>query len=142
MAPKYKKARGMREVSMAVKNVKELVGDAGKCVEALSGQEAAKLVGDPGVLFVDVREGEELQKTGRLRGAVHVPRGLLEFQADPSSPTHKPELGGDRKLILFCASGGRSALAAKTLKDMGIDRVAHVEGGFPALRVAGVPLEP
>ncbi len=127
---------------MAVKSVKQLVGDAGRSVEALSGQEAAKLVGDPGVLFVDVREGEELQKTGRLRGAVHVPRGLLEFQADPSSPTHKPELGGDRKLVLFCGSGGRSALAAKTLKDMGIDRVAHVEGGFPALRVAGVPLEP
>jgi len=132
----------MREVSMAVKSAKELVGDAGKSVEALSGQEAAKLVGDPGVLFVDVRESEELQKTGRLRGAVHVPRGLLEFQTDPSSPTHKPELGGERKLILFCGSGGRSALAAKTLKDMGIDRVAHVEGGFPALRVAGVPLEP
>lgn len=127
---------------MAVKSVKQLVGDAGKSVEALSGQEAAKLVGDPGVLFVDVRESEELQKTGRLRGAVHVPRSLLEFQADPSSPTHKPELGGDRKLILFCGSGGRSALAAKTLKDMGIDKVAHVEGGFPALRVAGVPLEP
>ncbi len=127
---------------MAVKSVKQLVGDAGRSVEALSGQEAAKLVGDPGVLFVDVRQGEELQKTGRLRGAVHVPRGLLEFQADPSSPTHKPELGGDRKLVLFCGSGGRSALAAKTLKDMGIDRVAHVEGGFPALRVAGVPLEP
>jgi len=132
----------MREVSMAVKSVKELVGEAGRSVEALSGQEAAKLVGDPGVLFVDVRESEELQKTGRLRGAVHVPRGLLEFQADPSSPTHKPELGGDRRLILYCGSGGRSALAAKTLKDMGIDRVAHVEGGFPALRVAGATLEP
>ena len=127
---------------MAVKSVKELVRDAGKSVEALSGQAAAKLVGDPGVLFVDVREGEERQTIGRLRGAVHVPRGPLEFQADPSSPTHKPELGADRKLILFCASGGRSALAAKTLKDMGIDGVAHVEGGFPALRVAGVPLEP
>jgi len=127
---------------MAAKSVKELVRDAGKSVEALSGQEAAKLVGNPGVLFVDVREGEELQKTGRLRGAVHVPRGLLEFQADPSSPTHKPELGGDRKLILYCGSGGRSALAAKALKDIGIDRVAHVEGGFPALRDAGVPLEP
>ena len=127
---------------MVVKSVKELVRDAGKSVEALSGQEAAKLVGTPGVLFVDVREGEELQKTGRLRGAVHVPRGLLEFQADPSSPAHKPELAKGRKLILFCASGGRSALAAKALKDMGIDKVAHVEGGFPALRDAGAPLEP
>ncbi len=127
---------------MVVKSVKELVRDAGKSVEALSGQEAAKLVGSPGVLFVDVRESEELQKTGQLRGAVHVPRGLLEFQVDPSSPTHKSELGGDRRLILFCASGGRSALAAKSLKDMGIDKVAHVEGGFPALRDAGAALEP
>jgi len=132
----------MREVSMAVKSVKQLLGDAGKSIEALSGHDAARLVGDPGVLFVDVREGEELQKTGRLRGAVHVPRSLLEFQADPSSPAHKPQLGEDRKLVLYCASGGRSALAAQTLKDMGIDRVAHVEGGFPALRDAGVPLEP
>jgi len=131
----------MREVSMAVKSVKHLVREAGKSVEALFGQEAAKLVGDPGVLFVDVREGEELQKTGRLRGALHVPRGLLEFQADPSSPAHKPQLGEDRRLVLHCASGGRSALAAQTRKDMSFDRVAHVEGGFPGLRDAGVPLE-
>jgi len=67
---------------------------------------------------------------------------LLEFQADPSSPAHKPELGEDRKLVLYYASGGRSALAAQRLKGMGIDRVVHVEGGFPALRDAGVPLEP
>jgi len=127
---------------MVVKSVKQLVGEAGKSVEALSGQEAAKLVGDPGVLFIDVREGEELQKTGRLRGALHVPRGLLEFQADPSSPAHKPQLGEDRRLVLHCASGGRSALATQTLKDMGFDRVAQVEGGFPGLRDVGVPLEP
>lgn len=99
-------------------------------------------MGDPGVLFVDVREGEELQKTGWLRGGVHVLRGLLEFQADPSSPTHKPEFVENRKLILFCASGGRSVLATEALKDIGIDEVAHVEGGFPPLRDAGVPLEP
>lgn len=127
---------------MAVGSMKELVRDAGKSVEALFGQEAAKLVGIPGVLFADVREGEELRKTGRLQGAVHVPPGLLEFQADPGSSTHKQELGGDRALTLFCMSGGRSALAAKTLQDMGLDRVAHGEGGFSAPRDAGVPLEP
>jgi len=126
---------------MAVRSVKKLVRDAGKSVEAFSGQKAANLVGNRGVLFVDVRESEELRKTGRRRCAVHVPRGSLEFQADPSSSTHEPELGGDRALTLFCASSGRPALAAKTLQDMGIDRVAHGEGGFPAPRDAGVPLE-
>lgn len=88
-------------------------------------------------LFSWMREGEELQKTGTLQGALHVPRGFLEFQADPNSPTHKAEMGQGKKLILYCASGGRSALAAKTLKDMGLSNVAHVAGGFPALQKAG-----
>ncbi len=109
---------------MVVKSVKELVGNAGKSVEALSGQEAAKLVGNPGVLFVDVRESEELQKTGRLRSAVHVPRSLLEFQADPSSPTHKSELGGDRKLILFLCLGRPLGACCE-----GTERHGHRQGG-------------
>ena len=94
------------------------------------------------MVFVDVREGEELKKTGKLQGAVHVPRGFLEFQADPTSPTHKPELGGGKKLVLYCGSGNRSALGAKTLKDMGIANVAHVAGGFPSLQKAGAQTEP
>ena len=83
---------------------------------ALSGEDALKLLDRPDVVFVDVREGEELQKTGKLKGAVHVPRGFLEFQADPTSPTHQPEFGGDKKLVLYCGSGNRSVLGAKTLK--------------------------
>lgn len=122
-----------------VKSAKELVVEATRQIETLSGTDAVKLVGDPGVVFVDVREGEELQKTGKLRGAVHVPRGFLEFQADPTSPTHKPELGAGRKLVLYCGSGSRSALAAKSLLEMGITNVAHVAGGFPALQQAGGP---
>ncbi|GJE02973.1 rhodanese-like domain-containing protein [Methylobacterium isbiliense] len=121
------------------KSAKDLVAEASKAIETLSGEDAVKLVGDPSVVFVDVREGEELQKSGKLLGAVHVPRGLLEFQADPTSPTHKPEFGGEKKLVLYCGSGSRSALAAKTLKEMGIDNVAHVAGGFPALQKAGGP---
>lgn len=105
-------------------------------MDTLSGEDALKLVGQPGV---DVREGKELQKTGKLKGAVHVPRGFLEFQADPTSPTHKPELGG---LVLYCGSGNRSALGAQTLRSMGITNVAHVAGGFPALQQAGAPTEP
>ena len=123
-------------------SAKDLVAEASREVETLSGEEAVKLVGRPGVVFVDVREGDELQKTGKLKGAVHVPRGFLEFQADPTSPTHKPELGGDKKLVLYCGSGNRSALSAKTLRDMGITNVAHVDGGFPALQQAGGSTDP
>lgn len=123
------------------KSAKDLVAEASRDLETLSGEQAAKLVRDPNVVFVDVREGEELQKTGKLQGAVHVPRGFLEFQADPASPSHKPELGGGRKLVLYCGSGGRSALGAKALKEMGITNVAHVAGGFPALQQAGCPKE-
>ena len=126
---------------MTTKSAKDLVAEASQEVETLSGEEAVKLVRDPDVVFVDVREGEELQKTGKLQGAVHVPRGFLEFQADPTSPTHKPELGGGKKLVLYCGSGNRSALGAKALKEMGITNVAHVAGGFPALQQAGAPRE-
>ena len=126
---------------MEQKSAKDLVADASREVETLSGADALKLVDQPGVVFVDVREGEELRKTGKLKGAVHVPRGFLEFQADPTSPTHKPELGGNKKLVLYCGSGNRSALGAQTLKSMGIANVAHVAGGFPALQQAGGPTE-
>ncbi|WP_371827012.1 rhodanese-like domain-containing protein [Microvirga sp. VF16] len=123
------------------KTARDLVAEANGTVETLTAEESLKLLGSPDVVFVDVREGEELEKTGKARGAVHVPRGFLEFQADPASPSHKAELGGGRRLVLYCASGNRSALAAKTLKDMGIGNVAHVAGGFAALRQAGVPVE-
>jgi rhodanese-related sulfurtransferase len=123
------------------KSAKDLVAEASRTVETLSGEEAAKLVGDPNVVLVDVREGEELQTTGKVQGAVHVPRGFLEFQADPASPSHKPELGGGKKLVLYCASGNRSVLGAKALKEMGIENVAHVAGGFNALQQAGAPIQ-
>ncbi len=126
---------------MAMKSAKELVAEASRNIETVSGDEAAKLMGDPDMVFVDIRETEELQKTGTLKGAVHVPRGFLEFQADPASPTHKPELGGGKKLVLYCGSGSRSALGAKALTEMGITNVAHVAGGFPALQQAGGPCE-
>ena len=123
------------------KSAKDLVAEATRDILSLSGAEAVELMEDPYVVFVDVREGEELEKTGKLRGAVHVPRGLLEFQADPTSPTHKPELGPDKKLVLYCGSGSRSALGVKALLGMGVTNVAHVAGGFPALQQAGGPLE-
>jgi rhodanese-related sulfurtransferase len=124
-----------------VKSAKDLVAEANSTIQTLPAQEAAKLVGASDVVFVDLREADELGKTGRLRGAVHVPRGFLEFQADPSSPTHKPELAPDKRIVLYCGSGSRSALAAKTLGEMGFSNVAHVQGGFPALRDAGAAVE-
>lgn len=126
---------------MGMRSAKDLVAQANLEVETLSADEALRRLGQADTVFVDVREGEEIAKTGRIAGAVHVPRGFLEFQADPASPTYKAELGGDKKLILYCGSGGRSALAAKTLKDMGLTSVAHVAGGFSALQQAGGALE-
>ncbi|EIZ84820.1 MAG: sulfurtransferase [Cupriavidus sp.] len=126
---------------MTTKSAKDLVAEASRAVETLSAEEALARLGQPDTVFVDVREGEELSKTGKIAAAVHVPRGFLEFQADPSSPTHRAELGGGKKLLLYCGSGNRSALAAKTLMDMGIGPVAHVAGGFSALEKAGGPVE-
>lgn len=124
-----------------VKSAKDLVAEANTSVKMMPATEAAKLVGTHDVVFVDLREQDELQKTGGIRGAIHVPRGFLEFQADPSSPTHKAELDPDKRIVLFCGSGSRSALAAKTLGDMGFANVAHVQGGFPALRDAGAAVD-
>ena len=118
-----------------MKSTKELVSEANKQIETLSADEAMKLASDKEIAFVDLREAPEVEK-GSFPGAVHVPRGLLEFQIDPESPTHNPMLAGKKKLVLYCGSGGRSALAAKALKDMGITNVAHVAGGFPALQKA------
>lgn len=126
---------------MTTKSAKDLVAEASQNIETLSGEEAAKLVGDPNMVFVDIREAEELKKTGSVRGALHVPRGVLEFQADPASATYNAQLGGGKKLVLYCGSGGRSALGARALTEMRITNVAHVAGGFPALQQAGAPLE-
>jgi rhodanese-related sulfurtransferase len=118
-----------------MKNVSQLVSEASGQIETLAAEEAVKLINDGNVVFVDLREAAEVEK-GSLPGAVHVPRGLLEFQIDPQSPSHNPKLGGSKKLVLYCGSGGRSALGAKALKDMGFTNVAHVAGGFPALEKA------
>ncbi len=126
---------------MARTSAKALVAQASKQIETLSAEEAVKLAGKPGVVFVDVREGDELQKSGTLKGALHVPRGCVEFQADPESSLHNPQLSSGQKLVLYCGSGSRSALAAKTLNDMGIENVAHVAGGLAELQNAGAAVE-
>jgi rhodanese-related sulfurtransferase len=115
-----------------MKTANDLVLEANTQVATLTAADAVKFAADHNVVFIDLREPAEVER-GTFPGAVHVPRGLLEFQVDPQSPSHNPKLAADKQFILFCASGGRSALAAKALKDMGITNVAHVAGGFPAL---------
>lgn len=127
---------------MTIRSSKEMVAQANAAVETLTPEQAAALSGQPGTVFVDVRDAAEREKTGAVKGAVHAPRAFLEFMADPASERHLPELSNDKRLVLFCGSGSRSALAAKTLKDMGYERVAHVAGGFAALAKAGAPTEP
>lgn len=121
---------------------KQLVSEANALVESVPPEDAVKLAGDPDVQFVDIREPGEVVKSGLVAGAVHVPRGLLEFQADPESPTHNAKLADRSRLVLYCGSGARSALAAKSLKDMGLENVAHVPGGFAALKDAGASIAP
>ena len=124
-----------------VKRAAEMVAAANAAVDQLSIEEAKRLVGRADVQFVDVRDSAELATQGKIPGAVHATRGMLEFYADPSSPAHKPELASGKRLILYCGSGGRSALAAKTLKDMGVDDVVNLVGGFGAWQQAGGEIE-
>ena len=122
------------------KTAKDMVAEAKAQVENLTPKQAAEEAKN-GAVIVDIRDGEELQKESNVPGAVHVPRGMLEFRADPSSPYHNAALKPDKRVILHCASGGRSALAAKTLKEMGYSNVAHLDGGFTAWKKQGLPVE-
>ena len=118
----------------------ELVADARSRVEDLDVDTVAREVAD-GALVVDLREEAERQTSGAIPGAVHVPRGLLEFQADRSAATHKGDLDPRRRTILYCAVGGRSALAAMSLVALGYENVAHLGAGFQAWLDAGRPTE-
>jgi rhodanese-related sulfurtransferase len=110
-------------------SVKELLAAANAAVPKISPQDAAKLIGGANVLVVDVRDGAEVAAAGKVKGAVHVPRGMIEFRADPESPYHDKAFARDKTVIVYCASGGRSALAGKTLKDLGYNDVRNL-GGF------------
>lgn len=126
---------------MSLKSATDLVKDARQQVENLSPQQVHEEVSNGNATLIDLRESEELKQSGKIPQAVHAPRGMLEFYADPSLPYHKPEFDKNRRLILHCASGGRSALAACTLKEMGYQNVAHMDGGIKAWKEAGMPVE-
>ena len=120
----------------------DLVAAANAQVRMLSIDEAAALHGRPDVVFIDIRDVREVAKTGKVAGAHHVPRGMLEFWIDPKSPYYKPFFGADATFVFYCAGGWRSALAAKTAQDMGLKPVAHMEGGMKAWLDKGAPIDP
>ena len=124
------------------KTAMQLVEEANKVVSVVNAEEALKNVREESAILVDIRDIRELAKLGRIKDAIHTPRGLLEFWFDPESPYHKEVFADDSKVYtLFCAAGARSALAAKSLVDMGFENIAHVSGGFAALKDAGAPSE-
>jgi rhodanese-related sulfurtransferase len=121
-------------------SVKEMLAAANASVPKISPQDAAALIGSGDVLVVDVRDGLELQSTGKVRGAMHVARGMLEFRADPESPYHDKAFDREKTVLVYCASGGRSALAGKTLQDMGYKDVRNL-GGFKDWAESGGEVE-
>ena len=120
---------------MTIKSSQTLVSEALKEIKTISIDEAYKMFEDNQCNLIDIRDVRELQKEGQIEGANHIPRGMLEFWLDPESIYFKEgKLELDKEMVLFCAGGLRSALAAKTLKDMGFKKVSHIDGGFGALR--------
>ena len=126
---------------MSAKSAMDLVKEAKQKIENLTPEQVRDAVSKGNATLIDIRDGEELKQNGRIPGSVHASRGMLEFYADPSLPYHKPEFDKNKKIILHCASGGRSALAAATLKQMGYNKVAHLDGGMKAWKEAGLPVE-
>lgn len=123
------------------KSVKQLLDEANAEIETLSVDAAIALHGKDDVVFVDLRDPRELDREGRMPGAFSCTRGMLEMWIDPESPYHKPVFAEPKRFVFFCAGGWRSALAAKTAQDMGMENVAHVEGGFGAWKKANGPTE-
>ena len=120
---------------------KELLAAARAAVPPITPGEAADMLRDADAVVIDVRDGTEVAATGKVKGALAISRGLLEFKADPDLPTHEPALRKDRPVILYCGSGGRAALAGKSLRDMGFGDVRNA-GGFKDLVEAGWPVVP
>jgi rhodanese-related sulfurtransferase len=121
-------------------SVKQMMEAANAAVPKITAAQAREMIEKGNTLVVDVRDAPELEKSGKVAGAVHVSRGMLEFRADPESPYHDKSFSKDKTVILYCASGGRSALAAKVLKDMGYDQVYNV-GAFKDWAESGGAIE-
>ena len=126
---------------MTIKSSQTLVEEAQKTIETLNSNEVKKLIDNNKITLIDVRDIRELWKEGTIENSKHIPRGMLEFWLDPESSYYKSNKIKDiKKMVLFCALGWRSALATKSLVDMGFNNVAHVEGGFDALKKSGLKI--
>ncbi len=120
---------------MAIKSSQSLVSEALEQIKTISTDEAYRMQSDNKCNLIDIRDIRELQKEGQVEGANHIPRGMLEFWLDPESIYFKEgKLDLNKEMVLFCAGGLRSALAAKTLKDMGFEKVSHIDGGFGSIK--------
>ena len=120
---------------MTIKSSQTLVSEALREVKTITADEALKLSNEGICTLIDIREKGELDKTGRIENSNHIPRGMLEFWLDPEGPYFKSgKLDMNKEMVLFCAGGLRSALAAKSLKEMGFEKVSHIDGGFAAIR--------
>ncbi len=124
-----------------MKSAKELVAQANSRVKTVAAQDAMPLVNDADTVFVDLRDSSELQRDGKIPGAVHVNRGMLEFTLDPTLSYHNPVFSSGKNIVFYCASGGRSALAADTAQSMGLSQVSHLGGGFKGWKDANGPVE-
>ena len=119
---------------MAIKSIQTLVNDVMQEIKTISADEAHKLFVNNNCNLIDVREINELENSGKVQGAHHIPRGMLEVYLDPNSPVFQNgQLDQDKEFILFCAGGVRSALAVKSLKEMGYQKISHIEGGFASI---------
>ena len=120
---------------MNIKSSSQLVAEALTEIKTINTDEAFKMFEDKECNLIDIRDIRELEKEGRVKDAHHIPRGMLEFWMDPNGPYFKQgKLDQSKEIVLFCAGGLRSALAAKSLKDMGFEKVSHIDGGFGAIR--------
>ena len=126
---------------MITKGVKALVADAENEIETLSVDDAMALHGSDGVTFVDIRDIRELWRDGVIPGALHAPRGMLEFWVDPDSEYHNEVFASGKRFTFYCSKGWRSALATQAVQEMGLEPVCHIDGGFEAWVKAGGPVE-
>lgn len=123
------------------KNYKDLLATAYAMIETVPTDKAISSLGDENIVFVDLRDRRELERDGRIPGAFHCPRGMLEFWIDPESPYHKPIFAEGKTYLFYCAAAWRSALATQTAHEMGLAPVAHIAGGFKAWVMEGGPVE-
>ena len=127
---------------MSIKSSQELVSDALSQIKTLTPSEALELANNNKCNLIDIRDIRELEKMGRIENSLHIPRGMLEFWMDPESPYFKEgKIDMNKEMVLFCAGGLRSALATKTLKDMGFEKISHIDGGFSQMKNSGFKVE-